>query len=206
MLAIKSYLEFPMPEAPPETALVRTPEPKPEPKPAERANIAPFRFVTLTWIALGALSVFTIFIVLGSKWTTSAPLGLTVRGVQGQLRIAWNLEAAARRGQLEIRDGARQIAIPISAMLTSATYTPNGGNVEVRLIVSDGGAQSRLETARFLVCRTTSVANLASAKADRLALSTKPEAVALAQDGEVAELRRMIEHLTPSGGTPPRPP
>ncbi len=209
MLAIKSYLEFPMPEGPPETALVRTPQPKPEPKPAERANIAPSRFVTLTWIALGALSVFTIFIVLGSEWTTPAPLGLTVRGVQGQLRIAWNLEAAARRGQLEIRDGARQIAIPISAMLTSATYTPNGGDVEVRLIVSDGGAQSRLETARFLVSGPLPSPEISHTE-EQIA-NLENEAGRLRSAGQrnrdsVTELRRMIERLTPSGVTGRTPP
>jgi len=200
MLAIKSYLEFPMPEGPPETALVRTPQPKP----VERANKAPSRFVTLTWIALGALSVFTIFIVLRSEWTTPAPLGLTVRGVQGQLRIAWNLEAAARRGQLEIRDGARQIAIPISAMLTSATYTPNGGDVEVRLIVSDGGAQSRLETARFLVSGPLPSPEISHTEEQIANLETEAGRLRSARQrnrDSVTELRRVIERLTPSDGT-----
>ncbi len=202
MLAVKSYLEFPVPEGLPETALVHTPQPKPDQKSAQKPDSAGHLQTQLqswTWFALGALALFTIFVLLRTNERALPPLALTVAAADGQLHIAWNVAAAASRGQLEIRDGARQTTIPISATLASATYMPGGGDVEVRLIVSDGGTQSRLETARFLVSEPPASPEIAQT-ADHVAILEK-EAARLRAANErsrssVTELRRMIARLT----------
>jgi len=189
MLAIRSYQEFPVPDGPPETALVHTPR-------ANRGRLGgPIQ--VWPWIALGTLFLLTLFVLLRSSSKLSPPLALTVHGEEGQLRIAWNL-AASRRGQLEIRDGARQSTIPISATLASATYTPSGGDVEVRLMVPDGGTQSRLETARFLVSEPPPSPETARAQARIAKLEAEARrllAVNQKRRASVTELRGAIERL-----------
>jgi hypothetical protein len=201
VLAIKSYLEFPVPEGPPETALVHTPQPTPD----EGENHSPARLLTLTWIGLGALAVFTIFVVMQSELKSRPPLGLTVRAADGQLRIAWNLAVSAGRGQLEIRDGARQTTIPMSASLAGATYIPSGGDVEVRLVVSEGGSQSRLETARFLVAEPLPSPEISQTQAAIAALETEVGRLRSTNQrsrSSVAELGSMIDRLTASTPAP----
>ena len=205
MLAVKSYLEFPVPEGLPETALVHTPKPKPDRKEKVSPGYLQTHLQGWTWFALGALALFTTFVLLRTNERILPPLALTVGAADGQLHIAWNVAAAASRGQLEIRDGARQTTIPISATLASATYMPGGGDVEVRLIVSDGGTQSRLETARFLVSEPPASPEIAQT-ADRVVILEK-EAARLRAANErsrssVTELRRMIARLTQATPAP----
>jgi hypothetical protein len=62
-----------------------------------------------------------------------APLDLTITGNAGALRIAWNHSATGLGARLEIVDGARHTAIPVSPDLSNVTYEPEGGDVEVQL-------------------------------------------------------------------------
>ncbi len=71
---------------------------------------------------------------------------------EDQLRIGWNPALAGKRGRLEIVDGAQRATLPLSRTLANATYTPQTGDVEVRLLIEDRGSTSRGEIVRVL-CR-----------------------------------------------------
>jgi hypothetical protein len=139
--SIRSYREFSLAE----DSSRSTPLAKPTP---------PGQFIpAYAWILLGCFALLVVSILARSVWTWShpqPPLDLAVHLVAGQLRIGWNPAVATKPARLEIRDGVRKTTIPITAPLANATYAPQTGDVEVRLLVSDGSAPPRSEIVRFL--------------------------------------------------------
>jgi hypothetical protein len=86
------------------------------------------------WPAIAMLAIPLLTI---PSWRPRPPPGLAVTENAGQLRITWNPAAFVANGgylvDLEIRDGATSIVIPVSSMLSSATYQPRSADVRIRL-------------------------------------------------------------------------
>jgi hypothetical protein len=141
--AIRSYREFPLPGAP-----------KAEPVLPVSAKT---RLAEWAWILLGCLSLAAIGAIAGHHLRRPAsppPLGLTVKNVQGQLRIAWSPVLPGEKvpgengsleiGTLEIIDGAQHTVIPVPATLVNTTYAPGSGDVEIFLTRGGRRATARM--------------------------------------------------------------
>lgn len=80
----------------------------------------------------------------------SLPLALAVREEAGQLRIGWNAGALAEGSRLEIQDGSERTILMLPADASSATYGPQGDDVEVRLSTDTRIGGAHWEAARFV--------------------------------------------------------
>jgi hypothetical protein len=110
---IKSYLEFPVADRPP----------------------APRRDRWKLSISLACIAVLAAPLIAHTVPRTR-PLNLNVHEDARQLLISWNPDAF-RVARLEISDGADRTWIPVPHDLASATYVPQSGNVQIRLIAGD---------------------------------------------------------------------
>jgi hypothetical protein len=79
----------------------------------------------------------------------SLPMVLSLREEAGQLVIGWNPGALTEGGRLEIRDGSERTILLLPADASSATYGPQGGDVEVRLSTDTRMGRTHWEQARF---------------------------------------------------------
>jgi len=77
------------------------------------------------------------------------PIALALREEAGQLVIGWNEGALMDGSRLEIRDGSERTLLMLPAHMSSATYGPQGGDVEVRLTTDTRVGGAHWEAARF---------------------------------------------------------
>jgi len=80
----------------------------------------------------------------------SLPLALAIREEAGQLVIGWNAGALAEGSRLEIQDGSERTILMLPADAASATYGPQGDDVEVRLSTDTRIGGAHWEAARFV--------------------------------------------------------
>ena len=78
------------------------------------------------------------------------PIALGIREEAGQLVIGWNARALAENGRLEIRDGSERTILMLPANTSSATYSLQGADVEVRLAADARAGGAHWEAARFV--------------------------------------------------------
>jgi hypothetical protein len=78
------------------------------------------------------------------------PIALALREEAGQLVIGWNAGALMDGSRLEIRDGSERTLVMLPARTSSATYGPQGGDVEVRLTTDTRAGGAHWEAARFI--------------------------------------------------------
>ncbi|HEY2844721.1 MAG TPA: hypothetical protein VGJ09_13765 [Bryobacteraceae bacterium] len=78
------------------------------------------------------------------------PLALALREESGQLVIGWNPSALTDGSRLEIRDGSARTIVMLTPHTSSATYGPQGSDVEVRLSTDSRVGGAHWEAARFL--------------------------------------------------------
>ena len=85
-----------------------------------------------TWAAL--MVCFLGFTVLAPAFSrTSSSPELTIQRREGGLRISWSRDANRRAASIEIIDGGVVTTIPIGPDLSSATYQPRTGDVQILL-------------------------------------------------------------------------
>jgi hypothetical protein len=85
-----------------------------------------------TWAAL--MVGFLGFTVLAPAFSrTSSSPELTIQRREGALLINWSRDANRRAASIEIVDGGMVTTIPIGPDLSSATYQPRTGDVQVLL-------------------------------------------------------------------------
>jgi hypothetical protein len=77
------------------------------------------------------------------------PIAVALREEAGQLVIGWNQSAVTEGSRLEIMDGSERTIVQLPANTSSATYGPQGGDVEVRLTTDSGMGGAHWEAARF---------------------------------------------------------
>ena len=77
------------------------------------------------------------------------PIALALREEAGQLVIGWNEGALMDGSRLEIRDGSERTLVMLPAHMSSATYGPQGRDVEVRLTTDTRAGGAHWEAARF---------------------------------------------------------
>ena len=80
----------------------------------------------------------------------SLPIALAIREEAGQLVIGWNAGALAEGSRLEIQDGSERTILMLPADTSSATYGPQGDDVEVRLSTDTRMGGAHWEAARFV--------------------------------------------------------
>jgi hypothetical protein len=97
----------------------------------------------------------------------SLPLALAVREEAGQLVIGWNAGALAEGSRLEIQDGSERTILMLPADASSATYGPQGDDVEVRLSTDTRIGGAHWEAARF-VAKAPRVKAASSALQDQI--------------------------------------
>jgi hypothetical protein len=78
------------------------------------------------------------------------PIALALREEAGQLVIGWNVGALMDGSRLEIRDGSERTLLMLAAHTSSATYGPQGSDVEVRLTTDTRTGGAHWEAARFI--------------------------------------------------------
>ena len=78
------------------------------------------------------------------------PIALALREEAGQLVIGWNADALMDGSRLEIRDGSERTLVMLPARMSSSTYAPQGGDVEVRLTTDTRAGGAHWEAARFI--------------------------------------------------------
>jgi hypothetical protein len=78
------------------------------------------------------------------------PIALAIREQAGQLVIGWNAGSLAEGGRLEIQDGSERTILMLPANASSATYAPQGNDVEVRLSTDTRIGGAHWEAARFV--------------------------------------------------------
>jgi hypothetical protein len=76
------------------------------------------------------------------------PIALALREEAGQLVIGWNEGALMDGSRLEIRDGSERTLLMLPAHMSSATYGPQGGDVQVRLTTDTRVGGAHWEAAR----------------------------------------------------------
>ena len=108
------------------------------------------------------------------------PIALTIREEAGQLVMGWNAGTLAESGRLEIHDGAEQAIVLLPPGTSSATYRPEGRDVEVRLSTGTRAGSARWEQARFAT-------SASPASAEFRSLRERIDALTL----EAGELRRL---------------
>lgn len=85
-----------------------------------------------TWAAL--VVCFLGFTVLAPAFSRTTPSPeLTIQRREGALFITWSRDSNRRAASLEIVDGGAVTTIPIGPDLSSATYQPRTGDVQVLL-------------------------------------------------------------------------
>lgn len=126
---VRSHEEFPVHELPP---------------PPLRTIPAAARTTKPVWAAAGFL---TLMLPLLAFFRPSPALGLEVREQSGQLQISWQ---PGQPALLEIRDGERNVALPVFADQSNLTYTRNSAQVDVSLTREDGSAHPLHTTTRFV--------------------------------------------------------
>jgi hypothetical protein len=77
------------------------------------------------------------------------PIALALREESGQLLIGWSAGALMDGSRLEIRDGSERILLMLPVDMSSATYGPQGRDVEVRLTTDTRAGGAHWEAARF---------------------------------------------------------
>ena len=77
------------------------------------------------------------------------PIALAIREEAGQLVIGWNAGSLAEGSRLEIQDGSERTILMLPAKASSATYGPQGDDVEVRLSTDTRIGGAHWEAARF---------------------------------------------------------
>jgi hypothetical protein len=120
------------------------------------------------------------------------PIALALREESGQLVIGWNAAALMDGSRLEIRDGSERTIVMLPAHTASATYGPQGNDVEVRLTTDTRTGGAHWEAARFITRELgrSSTALAAGAVQGRIA-ELKGEAQALR--------RSLVERQTRTG-------
>jgi len=78
------------------------------------------------------------------------PIALALREESGQLVIGWNAGALMDGSRLEIRDGSERTLLMLPSHMSSATYGPQGSDVEVRLTTDTRTGGAHWEAARFI--------------------------------------------------------
>ncbi len=128
------------------------PPSEPEPGPRRR-----WLWVAVALVLVAAIAVATALLIMRQEKPAPSSLALSALDLDGQLRIAWDREAAAVRqatsGSLEIVDGDKRLVLPFSAAglrRGSVTYARKSGNVEVRLTVTPLGGGAVEELVRFV--------------------------------------------------------
>ena len=92
----------------------------------------PRPIVGWTWAAVMVCFLgFTVLVPAFSR-TSSSP-ELTIQRREGGLRISWSRDANRRAASIEIIDGGAVTTIPIGPDLSSATYQPRTGDVQILL-------------------------------------------------------------------------
>ncbi len=77
------------------------------------------------------------------------PIALAIREEAGQLVIGWKDGTVAEGGRLEIQDGSERTILMLPAGTSSATYGPQGDDVEVRLTTDTRMGGAHWEADRF---------------------------------------------------------
>jgi hypothetical protein len=145
--AIRSHEEFPV-------AALFSPAPAKKPKPHPRVERPiPAPGLWPAWKRIAACAA--VLVVPAGAFAYLRPLlrlpiALALREEAGQLVIGWNAGALMDGSRLEIRDGSERTLLMLAADTSSATYGPQGSDVEVRLTTDTRTGGAHWEAARFI--------------------------------------------------------
>ncbi len=98
------------------------------------------------WLAAGFAGLALPLAALTVSPHRDSPKTLEVHDIGGQLRISWS---PPQDGLLTIQDGARRTALSVSVDQSTATYIPQGSEIDVNLL-SAGNADSRTQGLRYV--------------------------------------------------------
>ena len=179
--AIRSHEEFKVADAASRPASGRTNAAVELPAPAPRS----WWQARLAWKRVAACAAFLVVPVGAFAYLQPLlphmPIALAIREEAGQLVIGWNAGALAQGSRLEIQDGSERTILMLPANASSATYGPQGDDVEVRLSTDTRMGGAHWEAARF-VSKTPRGMLASSALQDRIGALTL----------EAQELRRSL--------------
>ena len=186
--AIRSHEEFPVPALAASSPIARRAKPRPQiEQPAPAPGIWP------AWKRVAACAAVLAVPAGGFAYLRPLmrlPIALALREESGQLVIGWNASALVDGSRLEIRDGSERTLVMLPAHMSSATYGPQGGDVEVRLTTDTRVGGAHWEAARFIRRASPASATNYSAVQDRIT-ALKREALKLR--------RSLVERQTRTG-------
>jgi len=164
--AIRSHEEFPVASLALPPAAKKT-KPRPE---VERPTPAPDMWPA--WKRIAACAA-VLAVPAGAfaylRPLRRLPIALVLREKDGQLVIGWNARALMDGSRLEIRDGSERTLLMLPAHMSSATYGPQGSDVEIRLTTDTRAGGAHWEAARFISRASPRSATNYSAVQDRIA-------------------------------------
>jgi hypothetical protein len=153
--AIRSHEEFPvaaLAASPVAKNVAKNVAKKPKPRPGVERPI-PAPGVWPAWKRIAACAA-VLAVPAGAfaylRPLLRLPIALALREEAGQLVIGWNEGALMDGSRLEIRDGSERTLLMLPAHMSSATYGPQGSDVEVRLTTDTRVGGAHWEAARFV--------------------------------------------------------
>jgi len=165
--AIRSHEEFPVASLAASPAVVRKTKPRAgveQPIPAPGMWPAWKRMTACAAVLAVPAGAFAYL-----RPMLRLPIALALREESGQLVIGWNASALMDGSRLEIRDGSERTLLMLPAHMTSATYGPQGSDVEIRLTTDARAGGAHWEAARFISRALPRSATNYSAVQDRIA-------------------------------------
>jgi len=165
--AIRSHEEFPVASLAASPAVVRKTKPRAgveQPIPAPGMWPAWKRMTACAAVLAVPAGAFAYL-----RPMLRLPIALALREESGQLVIGWNASALMDGSRLEIRDGSERTLLMLPAHMTSATYGPQGSDVEIRLTTDTRAGGAHWEAARFISRALPRSATNYSSVQDRIA-------------------------------------
>jgi hypothetical protein len=186
--AIRSHEEFPVAALAASPAVAKRAKPRPQleqPIPAPDMWSARRRLAACAVVLAVPAGAFAYLRPL-----LRLPIALALREESGQLVIGWNAGALMDGSRLEIRDGSERTLVMLPAHMSSATYGPQGDDVEVRLTTDTRVGGAHWEAARFISRASPRSATNYSVVQDRISALKR----------EALQLRRsLVERQTRTG-------
>jgi len=174
--AIRSHEEFPVAALAASPPIAKRAKPRPQlEQPAPAPGMWP------AWKRMAACAAILAVPAGGFAYLRPLlrlPIALALREESGQLVIGWNASALMDGSRLEIRDGSERTLVMLPAHMSSATYGPQGDDVEVRLTTDTRVGGVHWEAARFISRTPPRPAANYSAVQERIS-ALKREALAL---------------------------